>query len=65
MISFENDYSEGASEKILQRLIETNMEQLSGYGNDRYCESAKEKIRKASHLMFQRNEKAYRDLENR
>lgn len=24
MISFENDYSEGASEKILQRLIETN-----------------------------------------
>ena len=32
MISFENDYSEGASEKILQRLIETNMEQLSGYG---------------------------------
>lgn len=27
MISFENDYSEGASEKILQRLIETNMEQ--------------------------------------
>ena len=33
MLSFENDYSEGASEKILQRLIETNMEQLSGYGN--------------------------------
>ena len=45
MLSFENDYSEGASEKILQRLTETNMEQLSGYGNDRYCESAKEKIR--------------------
>lgn len=43
MLSFENDYSEGASEKILQRLIETNMEQLSGYGNDRYCESAKKK----------------------
>ena len=47
MISFENDYSEGASEKILQRLIETNKEQLSGYGNDRFCESAKAKIRKA------------------
>ena len=43
MISFENDYSEGQVKKILQRLIETNMEQLSGYGNDRYCESAKEK----------------------
>lgn len=47
MLSFECDYSEGAHEKILHRLLETNMEQLSGYGSDMYCESAKEKIRKA------------------
>ena len=47
MLSFESDYIEGAHEKILQRLAETNMEQLSGYGSDPYCESAKEKIRKA------------------
>lgn len=47
MLSFENDYSEGAHERVLQRLAETNMEQLSGYGNDEYCESAKEKIRYA------------------
>lgn len=47
MLSFENDYSEGAHEKVLQRLIDTNMEQLSGYGTDHYCESAKEKIRAA------------------
>lgn len=47
MLSFECDYAEGAHEKILQRLIETNLEHLSGYGNDKYCESAKEKIRKA------------------
>ncbi len=47
MLSFENDYVEGAHEKVLQRLIETNMEKLSGYGNDKYCESAKEKIKKA------------------
>lgn len=47
MLSFECDYSEGAHEKILQRLAETNMEQLPGYGKDKYCESAKEKIRKA------------------
>lgn len=47
MLSFECDYSEGAHEKILRRLAETNMEQLSGYGNDPYCESAKENIRKA------------------
>lgn len=47
MLSFENDYSEGAHIKILNRLIETNMEKLSGYGSDKYCDSAKEKIRKA------------------
>ncbi|MBQ8528057.1 MAG: low specificity L-threonine aldolase [Lachnospiraceae bacterium] len=44
MISFESDYIAGAHPKVLQKLIETNMEPLSGYGSDRYCESAKEKI---------------------
>ena len=47
MLYFINDYSEGAHEKILQHLIDTNMEQLAGYGMDHYCESAKEKIKKA------------------
>ena len=47
MISFESDYTEGAHPKILQRLMETNLEQLSGYGGDKYCDSAREKIRKA------------------
>lgn len=47
MLAFENDYSEGAHEKVLQRLLETNMEQLPGYGADHYCESAKEKIKEA------------------
>jgi len=46
MLAFENDYSEGAHPKVLERLIETNMEQMSGYGTDPYCEMAKEKIRK-------------------
>lgn len=46
MLSFANDYQEGAHEKILARLIETNLEPASGYGTDPYCESAKEKIRK-------------------
>ena len=45
MLSFESDYTEGAHEQILRRLCETNLEQLSGYGCDRYCESAKEKIK--------------------
>ena len=34
MLYFENDYSEGAHEAVLRRLIDTNMEQLPGYGND-------------------------------
>lgn len=47
MLDFVNDYSEGAHEKILERLIETNREKLSGYGTDIYCEAAKQKIREA------------------
>ena len=47
MLSFKNDYQEGAHEKILARLIETNLEPLSGYGSDLYCESAKKKIQTA------------------
>ena len=47
MLSFESDYIEGAAPQILQRLIETNYEQLTGYGNDRYCEEAKKKIKAA------------------
>ena len=47
MISFANDYSEGAHPKILEAFLRTNMEQAAGYGFDPYCESAKEKIRAA------------------
>ena len=47
MLYFVNDYSEGAHEKVLQHLIDTNMEQLAGYGMDHYCDAAKEKIKKA------------------
>lgn len=46
MVYFESDYTEGAHPKILERLIETNMIQASGYGHDEFCESAKNKIRK-------------------
>lgn len=47
MISFTCDYNEGAHPEILRRLLETNMEQEPGYGNDRFTRSAIEKIRKA------------------
>ena len=46
MISFENDYIQGAHPEVLKRLTETNLEPLSGYGADPYCESAREKIRR-------------------
>ena len=45
--SFACDYSEGAHPLILKALAETNMEQMPGYGEDRYCRSAAEKIRQA------------------
>ena len=47
MIQFQCDYNEGAHPQILQRLAETNMEQTVGYGEDKYCEEARELIRKA------------------
>ncbi len=46
MIYFHNDYSEGCHERILQRMLETNLEQTKGYGEDGYCLSAADKIRK-------------------
>ena len=47
MLSFVNDYSEGAHPKLLERLTETNFQTFAGYGADALCESAKEKIRAA------------------
>ena len=34
MIEFQCDYAEGAHPKILERLVETNMDQTPGYGLD-------------------------------
>ncbi len=47
MISFENDYAEGAHPAVLQRLLDTNLIQQPGYGNDCWCAAAREKIRLA------------------
>lgn len=41
MIRFNSDYTEGAHEKVMQMLMETNMEQTGGYGIDPYCEKAR------------------------
>lgn len=45
MIRFNSDYTEGCHPAILERLMETNMEQTAGYGTDEYCAQAAEKIR--------------------
>lgn len=45
MYNFKNDYSEGAHPSILKKLIETNLAQQSGYGEDEYSAQAKALIR--------------------
>ncbi len=45
MLSFESDYNKGAHNKILERLLETNLEARAGYGCDTYCDRAKAKIK--------------------
>lgn len=47
ILNFSNDYLQGAHPTILNRLIETNEMELSGYGNDSICTSAANSIRKA------------------
>ncbi|MGN0803644.1 MAG: threonine aldolase family protein, partial [Candidatus Faecivicinus sp.] len=45
MIRFNSDYVEGAHPRILQRMMDENTVQRSGYGRDEVCESARERIR--------------------
>ena len=47
MIRFECDYAEGMHQRILDRLMETNMEQTAGYGVDPHCDHARELIKQA------------------
>ena len=53
MYNFKNDYTEGAHPNILQKLIETNLSQQNGYGEDEYSIEAKKIIKQ--HIQ---NEKA-------
>ena len=45
MIRFNCDYQEGAHERILNKLLETNLVQSPGYGEDDFCEEARGIIR--------------------
>lgn len=44
-ILFTSDYCEGAAPEIIARLVETNMDQTVGYGEDEVCERARALIR--------------------
>ncbi|WP_223607794.1 low specificity L-threonine aldolase [Chryseobacterium sp. OSA05B] len=43
--SFKNDYSEGCHPNILQALVQTNLNQQAGYGEDEYSTQAKKLIK--------------------
>ncbi len=45
MYNFKNDYSEGAHPNILNKLLETNLVQQMGYGEDEYSYQAKELLK--------------------
>ena len=46
MIRFNSDYLEGAHPRILEKLADTNMAQTPGYGEDMFCERARDTIRR-------------------
>lgn len=47
MLHFENDYNEGVHPSLLEAIVKTNHEATPGYGQDNFCQSAKEKIKEA------------------
>ena len=46
MYSFKNDYSEGAHSRILNALVETNLDQTDGYSTDYHTKKAIELLKK-------------------
>ena len=47
MYYFNCDYTQGAHPKILERMVQTNLEHSVGYGLDPHCERARKLIREA------------------
>lgn len=45
MIELRNDYSQGAHERVLQRLLESNLQAHPGYGEDEHCRAAEARVR--------------------
>lgn len=46
-LCFASDYMEGAHPAVMQRLLETNLEQSPGYGTDAFSEEARQRLRDA------------------
>ena len=51
MLRFNCDYLEGCHPAILDALVQTNMEQTSGYGLDPHCEHAAQLVRDLFHCL--------------
>lgn len=49
MIRFNCDYSEGAHPRVLEKLVQTNLEQAPGYGADVFCRQAADLIQSLCH----------------
>ena len=47
MIHLESDYNNGAHAEVLRHFMETNDERTQSYGDDRFSESARQRIREA------------------
>ncbi|SFE44751.1 threonine aldolase family protein [Peptostreptococcus sp. D1] len=52
MIRFENDYLEGCIPEILEKIVNTNYEQIPGYRLDDYCEIASHKIKESCNADY-------------
>ena len=46
-LNFASDYTKGAHPAVLSRLVATSLEETPGYGQDAYCEEARDLIRRA------------------
>ncbi len=53
MYSFQNDYSEGAHPKLLKALVESNLEQTTGYGMDHFTTLARHRIKDALGVTYE------------
>ncbi|MBE6286798.1 MAG: aminotransferase class I/II-fold pyridoxal phosphate-dependent enzyme [Mediterranea massiliensis] len=47
MLHFDSDYMEGAHPEVMSKLLETNLQQTVGYGQDNYTQQAKQQIKQA------------------